>query len=144
MHHDAARSTCGGGLGRRVAFAFGHNWVVLSIWVPYPWNPLRGLAVPVLFRLYRSKKLCPVADYRKRTELAAEMVATLRTWLPQGRALNLSGDREYGCRRLRALHRSPADERRPARAADPPERARPPPNQRPSPRLGHPGKRRPA
>lgn len=107
MHHDAARSTYGGGAGRRVVFAFGHNWVVLSVWVPYPWNPGRGLAVPVLFRLYRSKKLCPVVEYRKRTELAAEMVDVLLGWLPQGRTLNLSGDREYGCRTLL----SRADER---------------------------------
>jgi len=102
MHHDTARSTYGGGMGRRVAFAFGHNWVVLSVWVPYPWNPARGLAVPVLFRLYRSKKRCPPCDYRKRTELAAELVEVLLGWLPQGRTLNLTGDREYGCRTVLA------------------------------------------
>jgi hypothetical protein len=97
MHHDAARSTYGGGAGRQVFFAFGHNWVVLSVWVPYPWNPAKGLAVPVLFRLYRSKKRCPAADYRKRTALAAELVGVLLSFLPEGRTLNLSGDREYGC-----------------------------------------------
>lgn len=100
MHHDAARSTYGGAAGRQVFFAFGHNWVVLSVWVPYPWNPAKGLAVPILFRLYRSKKRCPAADYRKRTELAAEMVDILLAFLPEGRTLNLSGDREYGCTTL--------------------------------------------
>ena len=102
MHHDASRSNYGGGLGRQVFFAFGHNWVVLSVWVPYPWNPIRGLAVPVLFRLYRSKRLCPASDYSKRTELAAEMVGILLSFLPEGRSLNLSGDREYGCRTVLA------------------------------------------
>jgi len=100
MHHDAARSTYGGARGRQVFFAFGHNWVVLSIWVPYPWSPAKGLAVPILFRLYRSKKLCPTPAYRKRTELAAEMVNVLLGFLPEGRTLNLSGDREYGCTTL--------------------------------------------
>lgn len=100
MHHDAARSTYGGGAGRQVFFAFGHNWVVLSVWVPYPWNPAKGLAVPILFRLYRSKKLCPASEHRKRTELAAEMVDVLLGFLPEGRTLSLSGDREYGCRTL--------------------------------------------
>ena len=100
MHHDAARSTYGGGAGRQVFFAFGHNWVVLSIWVPYPWNPAKGLAVPILFRLYRSKKRCPASQYRKRTELAAEMIDVLLSFLPEGRTLNLSGDREYGCTTL--------------------------------------------
>lgn len=100
MHHDAARSTYGGGAGRQVFFAFGHNWVVMSVWVPFPWEPSKGLAVPVLFRLYRSKKRCPAADYRKRTELAAQMLDVLCAWLPEGRTLSLSGDREYGCRTL--------------------------------------------
>ena len=100
MHHDAATSTYGGGGGRRACFAFGHNWVVLSIHVPYPWNPERGIAVPVLFRLYRSKKLCPKTLYRKRTALAAEMLGMLVAWLPQGRALDLAGDGEYACKTL--------------------------------------------
>ena len=100
MHHDAARSTYGGSAGRQVFFAFGHNWVVLSVWAPYPWNPAKGLAVPVLFRLYRAKRRCPSADYRKRTELAAELVDRLLSFLPEGRTLNLSGDREYGCTTL--------------------------------------------
>jgi hypothetical protein len=100
MFHDAARSTYGGGGGRRVSFAFGHNWVILSVRVPLPWNRERGLAVPVLFRLYRSKRRCPESQYRKRTELAGEMLGILRSWLPQGRKLDLAGDGEYACRTL--------------------------------------------
>jgi len=75
MHHDAATSTYGGAGGQRASFSFGHNWVVLSLWVPLPWNRERGMAIPVLFRLYRPKKRCPKSRYRKRTELASEMLA---------------------------------------------------------------------
>jgi len=80
MHHDAAASSYGRcASGRRhVAFAFGHNWVILAIWVPYPWNPDRGVAIPVLFRIYRSKKTSPKQHRRKRTILAFEMLQILR------------------------------------------------------------------
>ena len=100
MHHDSATSTYGGAGGRRASFAFGHNWVVLSVWVSFPWNPEKGIAIPVLMRLYRSKKRCPPSQYRKRTELAAEMVRLLESWLPEGRRLNLTGDGEYACKTL--------------------------------------------
>lgn len=100
MHHDACASTYGGSGGRRVSFAFGHNWVVLSIWVPLPWNPARGFSVPLLFRLYRPKRRCPKEVYRKKTELALEMLQTLCSWLPQGRTLLLAGDGEYACKTL--------------------------------------------
>jgi len=100
MHHDAAASTYGGSGGRRASFAFGHNWVVLSVWVPLPWNPTRGLAIPVLFRLYRAKKRCPKAQYEKRTQLAFEMLRLLESWLPADRTLDLAGDGEYACQTL--------------------------------------------
>ena len=72
MHHDASQSTYGRftSAGRFVSFAFGHSWVIVAIWVPMPWNKAKGLAIPVLFRIYRAKKRCPKGQYRKRTELA--------------------------------------------------------------------------
>ena len=100
MHHDAAKSTYGGQDGARASFAFGHNWVVLSVWVPFPWHRDRGIALPVMLRLYRSKKLCPKAQDHKRTALAAEMLTKLCSWLPQGRRLDLAGDGEYACKTL--------------------------------------------
>jgi DDE superfamily endonuclease len=104
MHHDASTSTYGGGGGARVNLAFGHNWVVLSVWVPLPWDPLRGKAVPILFRLYRNKKNCKDGEYRKRTELAAAMLRVVSHWLPGGSEADVLGDQEYGCRTvLRAL-----------------------------------------
>jgi len=102
MHHDASGSTYGRGTraGRLVRFAFGHNWVVVSVWLPCPWRPGRGFAVPLLLRLYRSRKLCPQQEQRKRTELAAEMVRLLLSWLPEGRRLHLTGDGAYACKTL--------------------------------------------
>jgi hypothetical protein len=83
MHFDAARSTYGRGTkkGRKKFFAFGHNWVVVAVWIPLPWDRKRGLALPILFRIYRSRKRCPPRQFRKRTELAA--CETLVRGLPQ-------------------------------------------------------------
>ena len=97
MHHDASRSTYGRhtSAGGKAAFAFGHNWVVLAVWVSCPWDRDRGLAVPILFRLYRGKKRCPVSEYRKRTDLAADMIEVLASWLSGNRILHVVADREY-------------------------------------------------
>ena len=102
MHFDTSRSTYGRGTkkGSKKFFAFGHNWVVLSLWVPLPWNSARGLALPILFRIYRNKKRCPSDQYRKRTELAAELVNLFATWLPADRPLHVVGDGEYACETL--------------------------------------------
>ena len=100
MHYDASRSTYGRGtsVGAKKYFAFGHNWVVLAVWVPLPWKAKGGLAVPILFRLYRSRKTCPKTLYRKRTELASELVKILAGCLPEGYTLRLVGDSEYACK----------------------------------------------
>jgi len=102
MHYDPLVSTYArtSSVGRHLAFAFGHNWVVLAVRVPLPWNPQRGVGLPVLLRLYRSKKRCPMAEYRKRTEMAVELVEIVAEWLPKGRRLIVVGDREYACKTL--------------------------------------------
>jgi hypothetical protein len=102
MHYDASQSTYGRSASgeRKAFFAFGHNWVVLALWIPLPWNQDRGLAVPILFRLYRSKKRCPKAQYRKRTLLALDLVEVLSNWLPADRTMLLVGDAEYACRNV--------------------------------------------
>jgi hypothetical protein len=100
MHHDAVASSYGRNTGkpRHVAFAFGHSWVILALWVPLPWNFLRGVAIPILFRLYRSKKLTPKKEYHKRTKLALELVQVLHDWVAgTGRGVMLIGDSEYSC-----------------------------------------------
>jgi len=104
MHHDGSRSAYGwGGRAQRV-ISFGHNWVLLSVRVPCPWTPARGWAVPILFRLYRNRKLSPKAEYKKRSELASDLVKLLTSWLPEDRPLHLTGDGEYACQTVvRAL-----------------------------------------
>ncbi len=99
MHYDASKSTYGHRTGSkgRSFFAFGHNWVVLAIWVALPWNRNRGLAIPILFRLYRGKKRCPKRLYCKRTQLAREMIDLLVAWLPDDKKLHVVGDNEYAC-----------------------------------------------
>lgn len=102
MHHDASRSTYGrkSSAGRLAFFAFGQSWVVLAIRLPLPWDRARGMAIPILFRLYRQKSRCPEEQYRKRTELGAELVELLESWIPQGFSLFLSADSEYACKTL--------------------------------------------
>jgi len=93
MHRDPLLST-----GRRLFFHWGDVWVVLSINVPAfgkTW------ALPVLFRLYRSKKRCKAdkKPYRKTTELARELVELLAKTLPHRRIVVL-GDAAYTNRAL--------------------------------------------
>jgi hypothetical protein len=66
----------------------------------------RGWAVPVLFRLYRQKARCPCSLYRKRTELAAELIGFLASLLPSERRLVVAGDAAYCCKTV--LHALPA------------------------------------
>ncbi len=92
-HLDAVRST-----RKHRIFAFGHVWVVLSVvvWLPFSRRPW---ALPVLFRLYRSKRECARhrGRYRKKTELAREMIEVFLSWT-EGRRVRVSGDSAYSNR----------------------------------------------
>src|SRR4051794_33943677 len=81
---DAAAST-----KKRVATASGHNWVVLGLAVPVPWNPGRILCLALTCRLHRPGKgqpSCPV--------LARQMLDEVLGWFP-GRRVVLIGDGAY-------------------------------------------------
>ena len=128
MHRDPLQST-----GTRVAFHWGHLWVVLGITVQ-----LFGKTwcLPVLVRLYRSKKVCEQQrrPFRRLTELAAELIALLAAWLPHRRII-VVGDAAYtnrtviegrpgnvtfvGRSRLDALIYAPAPPRRPGQMGRP-------------------------
>lgn len=93
-HLDAVRST-----RRTKVFAFGHVWVVLALVVPVPFAR-RGFALPLLFRLYRTEADCARhgVAYRKRTELARELVDVVLGWLePEAgaRPVSLALDNGY-------------------------------------------------
>lgn len=81
-HVDAVKST----KAVRV-FTFGHVWVVLSVVVHFPFSR-RPWALPVLFRLYRSKKEHARkrnGPYFKKTELARQMLDTVHSWMPEAK-----------------------------------------------------------
>jgi hypothetical protein len=127
MHHDPLLSTV------RKAFAsFGHVWVVLALWVPLPFGPrgaAKGVAVPLLFRLYVGRQRGNRADARAggaratsgprfrraraafppparrptKPELAREAIASLAGWaaaLAPGRTVSVVGDTAYTCRTI--------------------------------------------
>ena len=100
MHHDPLLSNYGRGKTLVKFFSFGHSWVIICVVISLPWNEARHIAVPVAFRLYRGKKHCPPGQYRKRTELAREMVAMMLNWIPEERKVVLIGDSEYACQTL--------------------------------------------
>jgi SRSO17 transposase len=89
-HVDAVRST----KAHRV-FVFGHCWVVLAVLVRVPFST-RMWALPILFRLYRNLKECEKrgAAYKKKTELAREMLDVLVKWAA-GRRVEVAADAAY-------------------------------------------------
>lgn len=102
MHRDALLSTA-----RRAVFSFGHNWVVLSIQVSFPFAPGKTWSLPILMRLYRCKKKkgkrygerkaigqAGPSEHRTRPQLAREMISLLASWVPQ-RTIHVVGDSEY-------------------------------------------------
>jgi len=93
------------------ALCFGHNWVVLAIVIRVPWVE-RFVAVPVYWRLYRSKKARTAKtrqgkreakstgatcakDHRTRPQLAVELICQLRGALEE-RPIHVVGDSAYG------------------------------------------------
>jgi DDE superfamily endonuclease len=81
---DAVAST-----KKRVATAPGHNWVVLGLAVPLPWDPERILCLALTARLHRPGKGQPSCP-----QLAREMLDEVLGWFPGRRAV-LVGDGAY-------------------------------------------------
>jgi len=91
MHHDPLLST-----RTKAVFHWGHVWVVLAIVIRVPaWK--KSFALPVLARLYRSKKLCAKEGrpFQKKTELAAELISVLAGAVPE-RQFVVVADSAYG------------------------------------------------
>lgn len=89
-HLDAVRST-------RLCrlFTFGHCWVMLAVLVKVPFST-RTWALPVLFRLYRSKQSCDLRTrtYRKKTQLGRQMLDVLVGWVGD-RRIELTADSAF-------------------------------------------------
>jgi hypothetical protein len=62
----------------RPGFIWGHNWVVLAVVVQV--GPVAWVALPFWVRLYRSRKTCPLRDFRTRHQLALEAIEAVRLW----------------------------------------------------------------
>jgi len=93
------------------ALCFGHNWVVLAVIIHAPLLE-RSVAVPIYWRLYRSKKgrkgksrhgcerkttgTTSASSHRTRPELAVEMLERLRQAVPIARLIEVVGDSAYG------------------------------------------------
>jgi DDE superfamily endonuclease len=90
MHRDELLST-----RAKVVFHWGHVWVVLAVVVYVPLCR-KHFALPVLWRLYRSVKLCKKERraFLKKTEMAALMVGTLAGAIPE-RKVTVLGDAAY-------------------------------------------------
>jgi hypothetical protein len=81
---DAVAST-----KKRVATAPGHNWVVLGLAVPLPWDPERIFCLALTARLHRPGKGQPSCP-----QLARQMLDEVLGWFP-GRHAILIGDGAY-------------------------------------------------
>lgn len=88
MHRDPQLST-----GRRPFFHWGHVWVTAGVNI-YAFG--KTWCLPVLVRLYRSRKRCKrdKQAYRKTTQLAAEIIGLLAKALPHRKIL-VVGDAAY-------------------------------------------------
>ena len=80
--------------------AFGHVWVIATLQLRFPFSP-RDFALPIAFRLYRTNADCEAtgATFRKKTELAEELMGMVSKWL-SGRRAVLSVDSAYFCEQL--------------------------------------------
>lgn len=74
MHHDPLLSSRG-----KTITNWGHSWVVLGVIVQFPFREDHYYCLPILFRLYlnKTKAVKHRRGYRKRTELAVEMLELL-------------------------------------------------------------------
>ncbi len=99
MHHDPVASNYGKRSKKDVTvISYGHCWVIVCLWIPLPWYQYKGIALPVAFKLYRSKKYCPADEYKKKTELGRELLALAASWMPEAERIEVLADGEYASR----------------------------------------------
>ncbi len=95
MFRDAVRST-----KKRVAYACGHNWVILCVIVLVPFCPNVFVSLPVCARLrpkppkVKGRRKHKAVAAKTTVELLAQMVALVASWAPE-RRFRLVGDGAY-------------------------------------------------
>ena len=79
----------------QLIFCFGHCCVVLAVLVSVPFSK-RAFALPLLLRLYRNKSEClkKGQTYRKKTELARDLIDVFASWCGP-RRITLAMDSAY-------------------------------------------------
>lgn len=92
MHHDPLLSS-----RSKTITNWGHSWVVLGVIVELPFRKGHYFCLPILFRLYLNKQKAQKhrRAYRKRTELAVEMLGVLCKHRENQR-FHVVGDSAYG------------------------------------------------
>lgn len=97
IFRDAVRST-----RKRVAYASGHNWVILCVIVPVPFGANLFVSLPICARL---RPKAPKNKSRRKqqrlasattVELLDQMVALVASWAPE-RRFQLVADGAYAC-----------------------------------------------
>jgi hypothetical protein len=94
MHHDPLLST------RKTALTnWGHSWVILSVILEFPFRKGFYFALPILFRLYRSKQTVTRegGTYFTKPQLMVQMLELLAKHR-QNRRFHLIADAAYGGR----------------------------------------------
>ena len=80
--------------------AYGHVWLIAALRLQFPFSP-RPFTLPIAFRLYRTQADCEATGevFRKKTELAEELMVQLAGWFPR-RRIRLCVDNAYFCTQL--------------------------------------------
>jgi hypothetical protein len=66
---------------RHKVFRFGNNWVMLGIVIELPFRKNRYFCLPILWRVYEKRGIKTKQEHRTKSRLAADMIATLATWV---------------------------------------------------------------
>jgi DDE superfamily endonuclease len=64
-------------------FRYGNNWVLMGLIVSLPFRRDRPFCIPLLWRIFEKQGTKSKKDHRTKNALAAEMVQTLASWLPE-------------------------------------------------------------
>lgn len=100
LFRDAARSTLD-----QPAFHWSHNWIIVCLMVPLGKSG-RHLHIPMLARLFKKDKDCKNGEFRSHGQIAGELLARLREWLPHRRIVALADPLYVGSDFLNGLPRS--------------------------------------
>lgn len=80
-------------------FRFGHNWILLTLIVQFPFRPDRPYALPIYWRLYEKKTPANQSEHQTKAQRAAEMLRWIARQLPE-HEIYVVADQAYVCQHL--------------------------------------------